>query len=143
MCASSHAMMHQLKNILKCFFVTEFPKEENQQVGKLCGKLDNLATILNLTPYDRRDKFKGNLLPVFYNAIQRVPTICPNTSICINANCEPHGLLQATMLQDILLVILIKENTIYQDVPVLTGKCTTCDTTSHGDHECFRDKHQM
>jgi hypothetical protein len=47
------------------------------------------------------------------------------------------------MLRDIPLVTLIKEDTVYQDVPVLTGKCTTCDTTYHGDHERFRDKHQM
>ena len=142
--ALSRAMMHQLKSDIETLFLErEFPEEENKQVAKLCNKLDNLATILNLTPYDHRNKFKGNLLPVSYNAIQGIPTICPNTPICINANCEPRGLLQATMLRDIPLVTLIKEDTVYQDVPVLTGKCTTCDTTYHGDHERFRDKHQM
>ena len=142
--ALSRAMMHQLKgDIQMLLYEREFPEDETQQVAKLCGKLDNLATILNLTPYDHKKKFKGNLLPVSYNAIQGIPTICPNTPICINANCEPRCLLQATMLRDIPLVTLIKEDTVYQDVPVLTGKCTTCDTTYHADHDRFRDKHQI
>jgi len=142
--ALSRAMMHQLKgNFRMLFRDREFPREETLQVAKLCGKLDNLATILNLTPYSHGNEFEGNLLPVSYNAIQGIPTICPNTPICINENCEPRGLLQATMLRDIPLVTLIKEDTVYQDVPVLTGKCTTCDTTYHGDHERFRDKHRM
>ena len=142
--ALSRAIMHQLKSDLQMLFQDrELPGGEAQQVAKLCGKLDNLATVLNLTPYNHENKLKGNLLPVSYRAIQGIPTICPNTPICLNANCEPRGLLQATMLRDIPLVTLIKEDTIYQDVPVLTGKCSTCDTTYHGDHEHFRDKHQI
>ena len=142
--ALAHAMMHQLEsNIETLFCDREFPEGENQQVAKLCGKLDDLATILNLTPYDRRNNFKRNLLPVSYNAIRGILTICPNTPICTNANCKPHGLLQATMLRDIPLVTLIKEDNVYQDVPVLTGKCTTCETIYHGDRERFRDKHQL
>jgi hypothetical protein len=78
--ALSRSMMHQLKsNIQMLFHEREFPEEEPQQVVKLCGKLDNLATILHLTPYDHRSNFKGNLLPVSYKAIQGIPTICPNT----------------------------------------------------------------
>ena len=57
--------------------------------------------------------------------MQGIPTICPDTPICLNAQC---GLLQASMLRDIPLVTLIKDNTVHQNVPVLTGKCTTCDT---------------
>jgi hypothetical protein len=142
--ALSRAMMHQLKSDIQMLFRDrEFPNEETKQVTKLCGKLDNLATILNLTPYDHKNNFKGNLLPVSYKTIKGIPTICPNTPICLNANCGPRYLLQATMLRDIPLVTLIKEDIVYQDVPVLTGKCTTCDTTYHADHERFRDKHQM
>jgi hypothetical protein len=134
--------MHQLKDDVEMLFGDrEFLDEETQQVTKLSGKLDNFARILNLTPYERRNKSKGNLLPISYESIQSIPVICPNTPTCINANCDPCGLLQATMLRDIPLVTLIKENTVYQDVPVLTGKCTTCDTTYHGDREHFKDKH--
>jgi len=142
--ALSRAMMHQLKgNIQTLFRDREFPEEEAQQVTKLSGKLDNLATILNLTPYDRKKKFKGNLLPISYKEIQGTPTICPNTPVCLNTNCGPRYLLQVTRLRDIPLVTLIKEDTVYQDVPVLTGKCPTCDTTYHADHDRFRDKHQI
>jgi CxC5 like cysteine cluster associated with KDZ transposases len=140
--ALSCAMMHQLKNDFKLLFHDkELPDEENQQVTKLCTKLDNFSKLLQLTPYDHNNKFRGKLLPVSYNAIRGIPTICPNTPVCLNAKCEPRGLLQATMLRDIPLVTLIKENTVYQDVPVLTGKCTTCDTTYHGDHERFKDSY--
>ena len=134
--------MHQLKGDFEMLFHDkEFPDEENQQVTKLCTKLDKFALLLNLTPYSQRNK--GKLLPVSYDTIQGIPTICPSTPICLNAQCEPCGLLQSSMLRDIPLVTLIKDNTTYQDVPVLTGKCTTCDTTYHGDHEQFRDKHKI
>src|SRR5882757_381514 len=142
--ALSRALMHQLKgNFNMLFHDKEFPDEENQQVTKLCTKLDKFALLLNLTPYNRKNDFKGKLLPVSYDAIQGIPTICPDTPVCLNAQCEARGLLQASMLQDIPLVTLIKDNTVYQDVPVLTGKCTTCDTTYHGDHEHFRDRHNI
>jgi hypothetical protein len=140
--ALSRALMHQLKGDFEMLFHDkEFPDEENQQVTKLCTKLDKFALLLNLTPYSQRNK--GKLLPVSYDTIQGIPTICPSTPICLNAQCEPRGLLQSSMLRDIPLVTLIKDNTTYQDVPVLTGKCTTCDTTYHGDHEQFRDKHKI
>jgi hypothetical protein len=142
--ALSRALMHQLKgNFEMLFHDKEFPDEENQQVTKLCTKLDKFALVLNLTPYDHRNDFKGKLLPVSYDAIQGIPIVCPDTPICLNAKCQPRGLLQASMLRDIPLVTLIKDNTVYRDVPVLTGKCTTCDTTYHGDHEHFRDRHNI
>ena len=57
--ALSRAMMHQLKSDIQMLFHDrEFPEQETQQVAKLCGKLDNLATILNLTPYDRKKKIQ-------------------------------------------------------------------------------------
>jgi hypothetical protein len=142
--ALSRALMHKLKDDFKMLFHDkEFPDEESQQVTKLCTKLDKFALLMNMTPYDHKNHFKGKLLPVSYDAIQGIPTICPDTPICLNARCEPRGLLQASMLRDIPLVTLIKDNTVYQDVPVLTGKCTTCDTTYHGDHENFRDEHNI
>lgn len=121
------------------FHDKELPDEENQQVTKLCTKLDNFSQLLHFTPYDHNNKFTGKLLPVSYNAIRGISTICPNTPVCLNTKCKSRGLLQATMLRDIPLGTLIKDNMVYQDVPVLTGKCTTCDTTYHGDHECFKD----
>ena len=123
------------------FHDREFPDRENQQVTKLCSKLDNFASLLHLTPYNHGNKFKGKLLPVSYDMIQGIPTICPDTPICLNTNCEPCGLLQASMLRDIPLVTLIKDNTVYQDVPVLSGRCTTCDTTYYSDHERFKDNY--
>ena len=37
------------------------------------------------------------------------------------------------------MVTLIKGQTVYQDVPVLTGKCTNCKTLYAADHERFED----
>lgn len=140
--ALSHALLHQLKgDFQNLFHNKEFPDEENQQITKLCTKLDKFAILLNLTSYNHRNQ--GKLLPVSYDAIKGIPTICPDTPICLNSKCEPRGLLQASMLRDIPLVTLIKDNTVFQDVPVLTGKCTTCDTTYYGDHEHFQDRHNI
>jgi len=36
---------------------------------------------------------------------------------------------------------VIKEDTIYQDVPVLMGQCSKCNTSYYADHECFQDEH--
>ncbi|KAF8954384.1 hypothetical protein BDZ97DRAFT_1908272 [Flammula alnicola] len=140
----SRAMMHRLKTDTNALFCDgEFLPDQNYQATKLSTKLDAFATLLKLTPYDHKNKFKGNLLPVSYDAIQAVHTICPDSIVCMDAECKPRGLLQATRTRDVPLVTLIKGNTVYEDVPVLTGKCTHCSTTYHADHEHFKDQNGL
>ena len=86
----SCAIMHQLKNDTQNLFHTgESLPRQTQQVTILSSKLDALATLLDLTPYDDKGNFTGRLLPVSYTAIQAVHTICPNAMICIDKKCAP------------------------------------------------------
>ncbi|KAF8811777.1 hypothetical protein BYT27DRAFT_7010596, partial [Phlegmacium glaucopus] len=101
----------------------------------LALKLGAFAQILNLNPYHKNGKFDKKLLPVSHKAIQPVLVICPTSLTCEDTRCEPRGLLQNTRVRDIPSVTLIKGITIYQNVPVLTGVCTTCNTTYSADHE--------
>ena len=116
---------------------------QNHQVSVLSTKLDKLATLLNLTPYDSDGKFKRKLLPPSYTEIQAVHVICPSSTICVDKWCACRALLQNTRPRDIPLVTLIKDNIPYADVPVLSGKCIQCGTTYYADHECFKDNHGL
>jgi len=101
---------------------------QNHQVSVLSTKLDKLAILLNLTPYDSNGNFKHKLLPPSYTEIQAVHVICPSNTICINKQCTCHALLQ---------------NTRTRDVPVLSEKCIQCSTTYYTDHEHFKDNNGL
>ena len=118
----------------------EFPTQQKQQVSKLSVKLDAFANLLGLNPYNENTKFKKKILPISYDAIQAVLTICPSSAVCVDQKCEPWGLLQSSAPRDIPLVTLIKDDAIYKDVPVLMGKCSTCNTSYYADHERFQSE---
>ena len=143
--ALSRAAIHRFKDdtAQTLFRHGEYSTKQNQQVSKLSKKFDAFATLLGLTPYDHKGKYKGKLLPVSYSEIQAIHTICPDSIICMDEQCTPRGLLQITRPRDIPLVTLIKDHIPYEDVPVLTGKCTECGTTYYADHERFKDKHGL
>jgi len=140
----SRAMMHRLQdNTESLFRPGEFVPRQNHQVSVLSTKLDKLATLLNLTPYDSDGKFQRKLLPPSYTEIQAVHVICPSSTICVDKRCARRALLQNTRPRDIPLVTLIKDNIPYADVPVLSGKCIQCGTTYYADHERFKDNHGL
>jgi hypothetical protein len=139
--ALSRGVMHRLGTTTKTLFRDrEFPTKQKDKVSSLAVKLGALVNLFGLTPYDSQNKFKGKLLPISYDAIQAVLAICPNSVVCVDANCQTRGLLQKTRPRDIPLVTVIKDNIIYQDVPVLTGKCPRCGTFYSADHERFQDQ---
>ncbi|KAF8867883.1 hypothetical protein CPB84DRAFT_1819655 [Gymnopilus junonius] len=93
-----------------------------EMVTKVAVKLNALSQKLDLNPYSNGD-FKRKLQPVSYDKIRGTPIICPSNMFCLNQDeCDPRALHQATKLEDIPLVTLVKQNTVYRDVPVLTGK---------------------
>ena len=116
---------------------------QNHQVSVLSTKLDKLALLLNLTPYDSNGNFKRKLLPPSYTEIQAVHVICPSSTICVNKQCTRRALLQNTRPRDVPLVTLIKNNIPCADVPVLSGKCIQCGTIYYADHEHFKDSHGL
>ena len=139
--ALSRAVKHKMDNDTRDLFANgQCPSEEYQEITQLSLKLDRFATFLRLTPYTETGTFTKKLQPVSYQEIQSVHVICPPSIYCMNANCDPRALHQTTRTRDIPLVTLVKNNIVYKDVPVLTGKCSTCSTTYHGDHEKFKDQ---
>ena len=136
--------MHQLQDDTANLFQSgEYLPRQNHQVSALSTKLDKLAKLLNLTPYDSYGKFKHKLLPPSYAKIKAIYIICPSSTICVDKQCTPHALLQNTRPRDVLLVTLIKDDISHADVPVLSGKCIQCGTTYCANHEHFKDNHGL
>jgi CxC5 like cysteine cluster associated with KDZ transposases len=108
----------------------------NDQVLQVTSaKLVNLAQILKFYPLDQHGKFLRKLKPVSQKMIQPIHIICPGSVECETITCNPRSLLQASKPRDIPRVTLIQDFTIYNDVPVLTGKCPACQTLYYADHE--------
>ena len=106
------------------------------KVTALGLRLDAMAKLLHLHPGSKSGKVKQKFKPVSYRAIEGVHMICPDVFQCETLSCKPCSLQQVTRIHDIPLVTLIKEFKIYDECPVLTGKCTECNTTYYADHEC-------
>ena len=98
-------------------------------------KLDALAKLLKLYPYNSEGVFQGKIQAVSYKSIQAVQVICPVSVVCETATCNPQSLLQNTKLRDIPRVTLIKGSEIHENVQVLTGYCPSCQITYFADHE--------
>jgi hypothetical protein len=116
----------------------------NDQEGdrdKLLGdKLHAMAQKLKLLPYTKSNQFKSNhVQPISHDQIKPVHLLCPSTFTCTTATCNPRSLLQSTKDRDIPHTKLIIGTTTHNAVPVLTGKCPTCDTYYAADHERFLD----
>jgi hypothetical protein len=106
--------------------------DEEQALGL---KLDSLAKVLGLHPYDSTEQFRGKLRPISHKSIQPALIICPNAMECQTLACKSRSLQQITSIRDIPYVTLIKETITYEDVPVLTGQCAICKTKYSADHE--------
>jgi len=108
---------------------------DKEKVDGITQKLDGLAKLLDLYPYDSNGQFQGKLKAVSYESIKAVQVICPHSNTCVTASCNPRSLLQKTRLRDIPRVTLIKGSEIYENVQVLTGYCPSCQTSYLADHE--------
>jgi hypothetical protein len=141
--ALSRTMQRQLeeegRTLLK---KTNQSLNEDQVVLSLGKKLDGLAKLLGLYPYNKKSIFKGQLKAVSHSKIQPVLVICPDSVVCQSLNCNPRSLKQNTRDKAIPLVDLIKGTNNFRNVPVLTGICLGCKTTYYADHERFIDDNQ-
>jgi hypothetical protein len=109
--------------------------ETKTRLDNIGIKLDALAKLLDLNPYDDNGQFQQKLKPISHQSIQPIHIICPDSYESETLTCQPQSLLQITKIQDIPSVTLIKGFQYYGDVPVLTGKCPSCQTSYHADHE--------
>ena len=138
--ALAKALKNQLEEKTQTLFKrTEHPENEDQIVLSLGKKFDGLAKLLGLCPYNKKGKFKGKLKPVSHDEIKPVLVICPDAIVCQSFKCNPRSLLQNTRERDIPKVDLIKGRMNFHNVPVLTGRCPSCDTSYFADHERFLD----
>jgi hypothetical protein len=108
----------------------------DDQITAIGEKLDGLAKVLKLYPYNKHGQFQGKLKPISHASIQASQLICPNAVVCESSTCNPCSLLQSTKIQSIPRVTLIKGSTIYENVHVLTGRCPKCRTIYLADREC-------
>ena len=109
--------------------------DEEQEITTFSFKLDLLAKLLDLHPYNEHGQLVDKLQPVSHKLIQPVHVLCPNSMECETVNCNSRSLLQSTRTRDIPQVTLIKNSIIYDDVFVFTGECPTCKTKYSADHE--------
>lgn len=139
----SRAILHRFKNDASILFnEKDLPKQQSQQILELSHKLDRFIKFLGLSSYDKKKKTKRNLLPINQESIKPIYILCPINAECMDAHCEKRGLLQTTKVKDVPLVTLIKNNTVFEDTPVLVGGCTKCDTSYYADHERFKENGQ-
>jgi hypothetical protein len=108
---------------------------DKAHVDDISQKLDALAKLLNMYPYDSKGQFQGKLKAVSYKSIQAVQVICPHSVACETTSCNPRSLVQDTRIRDIPRVTLIKGSEIYENIQVLTGHCPSCQTKYLADHE--------
>ena len=115
--------------------------EPDDDCNRLLGdKLDAMAQKLKLLPYTKSHQFKSKRVqPISHNQIKPIHLLCPSTFTCTTATCNPRSLLQITRDRDIPHTKLIIGTTIHDEVPVLTGRCPTCDTHYAADRERFLD----
>ena len=99
-----------------------------------------MAQKLKLLPYTKLNQFKSNhVQPISHDQIKPVHLLCPSTFTCTTATCNPRSLLQSTKDRDISHTKLIIGNTTHNAVPVLTGKCSICNTYYAADYGRFLD----
>jgi hypothetical protein len=109
--------------------------ERETRVNNIGAKLDALAKILDLNPCNDKGQFQQKLKPVSHKSIRPIYVICPNSYECETMSCNSRSLQQITKSRDIPLITLIKNFEYYENVPVLTGKCSSCQTIYSADHE--------
>jgi len=115
------------------------PRDE--QITSIIGsKLDGLSKVLGLHPFDKKGRFLGKLKPISDQDIKPALVICPVSVECETRSCGPRAILRYTRDRDISKAVLIKGTVIFDDVSVLTGHCSKCQTSYHADHERFRSQ---
>src|SRR5882762_5133302 len=68
--------------------------DEGQEITAFSIKLDVLAKLLDLHPYNKHGQLEDKLQPVSHELIQPVHVLCPNSMECETASCNSRSLLQ-------------------------------------------------
>lgn len=103
------------------------------QITAIGEKLNKLAKVLKMYPYDKHGHFQGKLKSISHTSIQPALVLCPSSTVCTTGSCNPCSLLQVTKVRDIPRVTLITHSVIHENVHVLTGRCPKCQTNYAAD----------
>lgn len=139
MSALVNAILNQLdeETISHLFLTSNQDDDHNKLLG---DKVHAMAQKLKLLPYNKSNQFNSKrVMPISHDKIKPVHLLCPTTFTCTTATCNPRSLLQLSRDRDIPHTKLIIGTTTHNEVPVLTGKCPTCETHYATDHERFLD----
>ena len=98
-------------------------------------KLDGLSKLLNLYPYNAEGQLQKPLKPTSKKDIEPALVICPAVMECQTITCKSRALIQDTRDRDVPRVTLVKDSRIYDNVHVLSARCTCCKTKYYADHE--------
>jgi hypothetical protein len=117
---------------------TEDDLTPDQRTTAIAAKLDSISKVLGLDPFDQNGELVQILNPISEQAIEPAYIICPKSMTCETRDCHSRGLLQQTRARDVPKVVLIKGTRIHEDVSLLAGECTGCNTLYYPDHETTR-----
>ena len=131
----ARALQDKLGSGQQMLFKNTNDRNSEHKITAIGEKLDGLAKVLKLYPYDKHGQFQGKLKSISCASIQGAHVIYPNAMTCETTTCNPCSLLQITKVRDIPKVTLIKDSTIYENVHVLTGRCPKCKTIYLVDRE--------
>ena len=119
-----------------------FKKSENRQslsdldvTNSISTKLHSMSKLLSLYPFNKHGQFLGKLQSISQREIEPVHVICPEAMECETVECNGRSIQQTVRDENVPQVTLIKGTKIYEDVPLLTGKCPNCQTRYYADHE--------
>ena len=79
----------KMKNVVKVM-------DEEGEITAFSFKLDALAKLLDLHPYNEHGQLEDKLQSVSHKLIQPVHVLCPNLMECETASCNSRSLLQST-----------------------------------------------
>ena len=131
----AHALQEKMGEEQDNLFVDMDSSNLDYQITAIGEKLDKLAKVLKMYPYDKHGHFQGKLKSISHTSIQPALVLCPSSTVCTTGSCNPRSLLQVTKVRDIPRVTLITGSVIHEKVHVLTGRCPKCQTNYVTDRE--------
>ncbi|KAF9490882.1 hypothetical protein BDN71DRAFT_1521275 [Pleurotus eryngii] len=112
-------------------------RSEQQQITLAGKKLSRFSCSLSLASHSSIGNFKSKLRPISMTSIQPIILITPIVMACPTFDCNDHSLTQDLWECDISHVTLLKGSQCLEKVPVLAGRCSSCNLLYWADHEWF------
>ncbi|KAF9492242.1 hypothetical protein BDN71DRAFT_1509604 [Pleurotus eryngii] len=112
-------------------------RSEQQQITLAGKKLSWFSRSLSLASHSSIGNFKSKLRPISTTSIQPIILITPIVMACPTLDCNDHSLTQDLQECDISHVTLLKGSQCLEKVPVLAGRCSSCNSLYWADHERF------